>query len=437
MNKRRLTGLVAFLAMLCVLLSGCNAIGLDVENQLIPPQNDKEQQAMQAALQASLQNDNYTLSYPLEGAYQTPFIVLKETTADTEQAKALDGWGVVFYRFNVSNAKTNIQLLRKNDKGEWHSVADVEGLSAGVTEVHFADLTGDGFPELLVGWNLYNTADKCLSVYCINHDFFSPDFSCNYSSLITAELTGDNAQDVVLVTASTEEARVVASLFSFVEDTVVPRGEATLDGTITSVKATTVSPLSPTVNGLFADCLTTSGQLVTELLYWDNSSLQAPLNVNGVNTATLRDVDLPCHDFNGDGVAEWPVTQALDAAEELWYAQWMTYDFRSGEIAETFYSVVNTREGYLLRLSAEWASDTVVTYDAAKRILEIRPDYESACILELLSTGTSEKIKLPEDFVYLDKTDLRFAVRINADAVTLEEAQYAFTRLSAEGGAVS
>ncbi len=435
MKNRRFIAVAALIAVLSLLLSGCNAIGLDVENQLIPPQNDKEQQAMQAALDASLQSENYTLSYPLEGRYQTPFIVLRQTTDDAEQKKALDGWGIVFYRWNTGNAKTNIQLLKKNDKGEWHSVADVGGLSAGITEVNFADLTGDGFPELLVGWNLYNTTDKCLSVYCIDRDFFSPSFEQNYSALITADLTDDRAEDLVLVTIAKEENKVAASLYSFVEKDIQPRGEAVLDSSIVSVSATATSALSPTVNGVFVDCLTVSGKTLTELLYWDNSTLQAPLGADGVNTATLRDIPLPCRDFDGDGVAEWAVTQPLEPAENLWYAQWMTYDFRSGEIVETFNSVVNMQEGYLLRLSAAWAEDTVVTYEAARRILQIRPDDETTSILEILSTGTDEKIELPEGFIYLDKTDFRFAVRVDETAVTLEEAQYALVRFLDEDGA--
>ena len=58
MKVRLLITLVA----ICLLLSGCNIIGLDVENQLIPPQNDKEQNAMQTALYDYLQSYNFTLT---------------------------------------------------------------------------------------------------------------------------------------------------------------------------------------------------------------------------------------------------------------------------------------------------------------------------------------------------------------------------------------
>ena len=73
-DKRR--WLPAVLAGLCaLLLSGCNALGLDVEDYLRPPKSTGEQEAIQQALETYIEAHaekggvtDYILKYPKEGA---------------------------------------------------------------------------------------------------------------------------------------------------------------------------------------------------------------------------------------------------------------------------------------------------------------------------------------------------------------------------------
>ena len=132
--------IVSLILSVCVLCSGCSMIGADVENQLIPPQNDVEQNAMQNALNAQLQTQNFVLTYPTGGDYRTPFVVLNQirkpevitptpTVPEKTESNILDGWGLVFYRYTTGNAKTRIHVLRKDEEGVWNTVADIEAHS--------------------------------------------------------------------------------------------------------------------------------------------------------------------------------------------------------------------------------------------------------------------------------------------------------------------
>lgn len=443
--------LLAMIVSICLLLSGCNIIGLDVENQLIPPQNDKEQNAMQTALYDYLQSYNFTLTYPISGDYQAPFIVLNQikqaevlssqtvNKAVTPNSNTLSNWGIVFYRWNMNNAKTKIHLLRKNEEGVWETVADVEGYSENVQEVNFADLNGDGFPELLVGWNMYNTTDKRVAIYRIDRKLSAVTFEKAYTELRCADMTDDGAEDLLLFNISSGTSEVKAHLYSYVKNQMQYRGETLLDSGIKQIKSSIVATLSPTVNGIFVDCQKDADTTVTELLFWNNSSLESPLSdkQSNSNTVTARENGLSCRDIDGDGTVEWPVSRRLDGYETaplesaLLQTDWMAYDFRSAQSERKFSSVVNLMDSYMLRLRDKWNDDTVeISYDKKGHILSIRQKNADKDFLRLLATHSDTKTTLPDGFSYFDGLDTwHYAVWVDTDIVTLEEAQYLFVVL--------
>lgn len=452
MKARRHVALLTIITAVCVLLSGCNIIGLDVENQLIPPQNDKEQNAMQTALYNYLQSYNFTLTYPTAGQYQTAFIILDQIkekdvlSAPTAEkavkpnSNSLNNWGIAFYRWNMSNAKTKIHLFKKNEEGVWETAADIEGLSEEVAEVNFSDLNGDGFPELLIGWNMYNTTDKRLSIYRIDRRLSTIAFDNAYTALLTTDMTDDKAEDVLLFNISSGESEVKARLYSCINNQMQFRGETQLDSGIKTMGSSIVASLSPTVNGVFMDCQKDADTMITELIYWNNSSLESPFSdkQTNLNTMTARENGLASCDIDGDGIVEWPVSNRLNGYENatlkktLWLTDWMSYDFRLGQAKHKFSSIINPMDSYMLRLRDEWAAEGVldITYDGQSHTLHIRLVGEEGDFLRLLTTHSDTKIALPDGFSYFDGLDTwHYAVWVNTEIVTLEEIQYLFAEL--------
>ena len=77
--KRLAAGLLAIF-FITVALSGCSAVGLDVENKLRPPKGTGEQEAIQQALETYIRKyvDNsgsYLLKYPQSGEHRSAFLV--------------------------------------------------------------------------------------------------------------------------------------------------------------------------------------------------------------------------------------------------------------------------------------------------------------------------------------------------------------------------
>lgn len=77
--KRLAAGLLAIF-FITAALSGCSAVGLDVENKLRPPKGTGEQEAIQQALETYIRKyvDNsgsYLLKYPQSGEHRSAFLV--------------------------------------------------------------------------------------------------------------------------------------------------------------------------------------------------------------------------------------------------------------------------------------------------------------------------------------------------------------------------
>ena len=431
--------IVSLILSVCVLCSGCSMIGADVENQLIPPQNDVEQNAMQNALNAQLQTQNFVLTYPTGGDYRTPFVVLNQirkpevitptpTVPEKTESNILDGWGLVFYRYTTGNAKTRIHVLRKDEEGVWNTVADIEGFGTEIGDVNFADLTGDGFPELLLGWTLYGTVEKRLEIYRIDKQLETIACDVTYAFLTTADLTSDGAEDIVLMHPHNGEQRVEVQLLTAHERELRFRGKTKLDKGVAQVSHVLRAALSPTVTGLYMDCKKDCDTTITELVYWNGTSLESPFSddVTDTNTMTSRNGKLFCRDIDGDGEVEWPISR------EDGLTDWVSYDFRAGESITKFSSVVNIEDGYLIRLRPEWQDPetTSISFIPEERVIYLEDKGTEQRFLEIMTVSADEKFDLPEGYRYIgEKQKKKYAVRVDSDIITLEEAQYVFVAL--------
>ncbi len=444
MFVRRLAVLITAI-FCCVCFSGCGIISSDVEKQLIPPKNDAEQEAIQTALHHYLRSDNYLLKYPAGGDYQTPFILLEQvklppvTTAPDDEvvpnALAWEDMAVVFYRFQGNQTLAQIHLLQKNVKGEWVSVANVQGNSEEISEVNFADVNGDGCPELMIGWSLYNSNDKLLGVYRLDKQLEQLPLHVSYTKLLVGDVTNDSAHDLMLLSIENMLNSVTASLYLHREGELRFEAGTLLDNHVLRFGKATFSALSPTVNGVYVDCYKDANTTITELIYWDGAQLHAPFNdkETGLNSITARETGLSSRDVDGDGMVEWPVTKRLPGYENtplnktFWQTDWISYDFRLEKAVQKFSSIVNLSDAYMFRLREEWANQVHIAYNEENRVLQLQLANQDQPFLELMA---SAKNTFPEGFVSFEKgIQYCYAYKIIGDTITAQEIQYLFSVL--------
>lgn len=460
--KRYRWKLVLVCLVIMSLLTGCSAIGLDVETQLMPPESSGEHEAIRTALDdyiishtQSGQSDDYTLKYPSGGRYLSAFIMLdhvEEHTvlgAGSTAPVSTDGESEVrsalaFYRRNDENALVHINLLQSDEEGNWTSVADVEGKGESVNQVEFGDLNNDGVPELLIGWSLYNTRDSRLAIYNIDENLAMRSFSSTYTDLVVADITADGGDDLLLLSITGSYDLVSAQMFSFRTDNVVLSGHTVLDSNIVSFGDHITAALSEDVNGVFLDCYKEQDAMITELICWQDKKLVAPLcdQTTQLNTVTAREISLSSRDIDGDGAVEWPITTRMPGFEEtapantLWYTEWRSYDVNTDSVRTDFSGLMPAEDGYMLRLREEWKA-LPAAYSAATRTLTLYRDSDSGeWLFRIAVFDIAEKDALPDGYVlFEERENVCYAVRMadGVTAVSMEEIRYLFYLPAEEG----
>lgn len=460
MSKR----ILVCITLLCLLLSGCSTIGIDVENQLLPPKNNGEQEALQTALEAYIvsqtpkgASSNFTLQYPTEGNYLTPFVMLDEMVlptlvtpepqTDESKSTVANDWSdtaLAFYSMDTVGAKVHINLLKKQENGTWQSIADIEGDGEEVVQLEFGDINGDHAPELLIGWKMYNTKDKSLKVYSLLQSLNVFPFSDSYTAMTVGDFTLNGADDLLLVKVSSGEKAVTAQLFTYRNGQIMPSGSTALDSDIRRFGTNLTAKLSETVVGVYWDCYKDPDTTVTELIYWQNGELFSPFCDKAffLTTLTAREIELSCRDIDGDGTVEWPVCERMSAGivpakeEPVWKTTWMSYDFVHGTTVEKATGIVNVPGQYMLKYAAEWPEEITAVYDAENQLLTVRETETAALqapqeLLKILANETGRNADLPDEFAYFDKTEKQhYAVWFPTEgnyALTLEEVRYLFS----------
>ncbi len=437
----------------CLILSGCTVIGIEVENQMRPPINAGDQEALHAALEKYLSDNgtvhDYTLKYPIDGSYLSAFVLLSnakeatyisknDTSGISYNTEQLADYCMVFYRLNVENSKTHVHLLKKTD-GIWETVADKEGYGEEVAQVEFADLDGDRFPELLVGWNAYNSKDKRLTVYSLADSLTPITLQNYYRALKVADLTGDNTEDIVLFSTSDTNGSSVATVYTFQDELFAAVGSAKIDHGIQRFGTSYNVEFVSGERGIFIDAHKDPETTVTELIVWRNGKLISQFcDPNTLmNTVTAREGTLSCKDIDGDGVIEWPqisVIEQDDPSETttlLNKTQWYYYDSSTDAICLDFDSIICEADNYTLRITEDCPTVYSALYDNKTRVLTLYTETAqgTAPFLKIQTTTSGKKADLIEGMTYFDSTDLlHYAVWYDETMpFTMEKIHYLFT----------
>ncbi|MBY0123148.1 DL-endopeptidase inhibitor IseA family protein [Bacillus sp. S/N-304-OC-R1] len=77
-----------------------------------------------------------------------------------------DGTNEMIYLYQSIGNKEQIgAFILMNDKGEWNKAAEIKGTGYEVSWASSADITGDGKPELLLGWKIGASAGNVLDIF--------------------------------------------------------------------------------------------------------------------------------------------------------------------------------------------------------------------------------------------------------------------------------
>ncbi len=428
-------------------MTGCNIAG-DMRQHLQPPRLTGEQQAVQDTLDTYLsvggQAKDSRLKYPKNGENRSAIWLTDMDGDDVDEA-------VAFYTV-AQDEMVHIHLMRRDEEDEWKSVGDIVGNSTEVDEVTLADLDGDGGKELLVGWTMYTSVDKQLTVYTDTETGLMPLVgNLLYTAFVVEDMTESPRDDLLVFRADTAASTVSVTLRAIENGALKIISEARLDGYIQGFTDIQLAPLSDEIKALYIDCYKDASTMLTELVFWNGEQLVAPFYNTNTNLTTthVRELPLTAADVNGDGMLEVPVCRRLPGYETAtavgsqWLTAWNTWTVQSStQVEETtvFYCIMNMTDGYYFRLDDQYVTlnedgepevSVTASYNAAERewILSEFKDGklgEQLLVIRAVETDIEQEKPDPEDkrkFIQVAQShekQLAYQVWINEDASDLD-----------------
>lgn len=179
-------------------LAGCDELPPSGGGEVAPEDTSAGAATGTAALEEYLRIAQEFL--PEGAALVTPQPLGEEENGDMSPVLPadLDGDGnpelAIGYRGDESTPMASLMVL-KQDGGSWRKVLDKEGAGQGLERLQAADITGDGRPELLVGWAVGASVGNELSILTWSEDTLTELTTTGYHRLEAADLAGEYGRD--------------------------------------------------------------------------------------------------------------------------------------------------------------------------------------------------------------------------------------------------
>lgn len=366
------------LSLACLLtMSGCSMTAFDVKTLMSPPKANEDQQAIHKLLQGS--QSDITFVYPKNGEHRSA-VIMTDFTGDGEE-------DAIGFTQPEETGGVQVRFLTKHN-GVWVTVATFQNSAIQVDRVCFADFSGSGVQDVLIGWGSSSGTSgrtAAANVYAYENGEVEEYSLGVYAELAVTDFDRDGVSEVFtvdkFVPAAGEEdtaTPAAARLYCYDGESMSERCTADADNSIAGYQSVVFGQLNQTLWGVAVDGTKADGSVTTQLFYLDGEQLiNAP---EGVNTEEYSNpfarpsaASLSCRDIDGDGVLEVPVVSQLPGFTEddtldstSFLVEWRRWQ-RSGLTLLKERTLLNISENYCFTLPYQLDGKITARNDTTRR----------------------------------------------------------------------
>lgn len=291
-----------------------------------------------------------------------------QTGANTQTVQMVDldgdgnGEAIAFFRESGKKRPLKIYIFRQTPEG-YETAAVIEGEGAAVNSIVYSDITGDGWSEIVVSWQM-STKVQSMAAYSLKQYEVVQLMQTEYTKYAMSDLNQDGKMEIVALHVDTGEMGSRADYYAYEGGTLVQMDSVPLSSGVVEIGQVKTGLLYDGTPALFVDNLFGQGSMVTDLLAVVNGVFQ---NVTadketGVSSMTDRTYAVYCGDLDGDGYLEVPAPERLPSAQPAssnggldvsWIIHWNLYD-KEGLARRLVTTYHNYTDGWYLRLPQTW-----------------------------------------------------------------------------------
>lgn len=364
MKKLKIKSLSVILtACSCLLMTGCElGVAVGIDGLVASPKLTDEQSIIHKTLVESVGKD-ITLKYPKNGYNRSAYLVADIDKEPTEEA-------LVFYQLtNASSGDSGVRVsvMDKTTTGDWTSVFDLAGKGTDVDKAYVSTLGGDGVKNVIIGYSSLTMDGKSLQISQYNgSEFFPSVYEDTYSAMEIFDIDKDGYNEIVTIYNNSSTQMASASVIQTENGEIQKTSSVNMGSDTVSFAKSIVGLVDEETPAVFVDCLKSTGELTTEIIFYKYNRLQNPLLQipEKLLQKTTRPSGYYSQDINGDGIVEIPVTELmpghenLPEEERLYVTSWLNYNdyYRLEKNFKGYYSI---SDGYQFVFPKRWQQDMV------------------------------------------------------------------------------
>lgn len=353
----------AAVLLTAAIFTGCT-FSSSIDSLLRAPMMNDEQEGIYSAL-TYYTGDNITLIYPKSGEYRSAYLMYDLDSDGTDEA-------IVFYEVSRTIGSDNSSMVRvniidRNDDGEWHSVYDHAGAGTTIERVLFTDFGESGKVRMVIGYGYLTPTEKTMRVYSYSDGVLNMEYSTPYYKTLIADLDRDGRDNIIVVNCNNENHQASAALISDRGNGITCTASVLLNAYTVDLPNIVFGSIGGDIPAIFIDGLLGSGYLATEVVYCVDGALRNPANISGaeITSATTRASGLYSMDIDGDGVVEIPSTEPFPGYQNSASVQNITNwnVFENYDIIRKYSSLTAAGDGYCFILPVRWEGLVTIKND--------------------------------------------------------------------------
>lgn len=340
----RTAALLCTAALLLTGLTGCSFTETSVEELMRPPQLSESRKQIQEAL-TGLIGTGYALTSPKSGADRSGITMADLDGDDINEAVCL---------YTAGTPSLVHVLVLKWTGDTWQKLGQYDSDATTVEKLEFADITGDGVSEIIVGWGYLTGSDHVMEILKIQQNMLSLHKELYHQFVIA----GRNENRIVLL--NTTGASAV--LLGYKDNKVTSLSSVPLDARVRSILALEVSKTTAGASAVYVDTQLSNQMYATEVLVINDEDYLENKLFTGEHMLGDRPIAVKCTDINGDSIPEIP--QAVPMTEKknaAYYTYWFSFD--GTRLSKPTITFTSAAEQFYFEYPENWIDKISVTKD--------------------------------------------------------------------------
>ncbi|MGM0378670.1 MAG: hypothetical protein ACQEQE_02905 [Bacillota bacterium] len=384
--------LVLIIILIIFLLTGCYNESVEIKELLKKPRVSDELNKIKVFLDNNY--EDYSLIIPNNGGLNDS-IYFKNVLGNKDKE------GIVFLKNNKS-LNVEILILEKNKNENWILSEKIIKNNYTIDKIYFANLDGDYFNELIIGWQGASHSNKVLNIYTFdqNNNLLSK-LEKNYKEFIIDDLIDKKGLELFIIEINKNLGLATGYLYSLDINSkdINLIDSVQMDGYINDYYSIKVGKVSEDTKGILLDVSLGAHSSYTDLIVYKDNKLENIFfnKVWRYTDVTFRKKLIESKDINNDGILEIPlirIPKIKESEDDFYITKWTKWD-ENNSLKYLFESYRDDYNNYEIILPPYWQSNFTLDKENRKTTFQYYTSLEDKVIniFEILTVKKEDFLK--------------------------------------------